>query len=706
MKIKRIISLCAAAVSALTMNVTDVGAEEKSGVRRIIGYLPDWSYQAYKELDFSKVTHINIAFCNPNDKGEFFCYIPDNEFHTIVETAHANGVEVFAALGGAGGCDNYLQYVDTPEEMKAFSENIMEYCEKFNLDGIDLDIELGSSDPIWNYYADWCVQLRDMCDERDMDMSTATAQWVSWKVSPETFELFDFVNVMAYDNDADKSSHSTYEYAETCLDFFESQKKIPREKLVLGVPFYGRGYTDSGTLDWNSYESFADLVSRDAANYDRDNYNGVAYNGASTMAKKTVLAKEYGGIMIWEISQDAKGDMSLLKVINDTYGTASNEAMGDVNGDGTFDSADLVVLSKWIHGQNTALADWKSGDFTNDSKLDIFDLCLMRKALLDKPVEDNSIIVSDIEKLFTAVRNAEPGDVIKVAPGKYNLADYKGAQKLDSDAEGTQDAPITLTALDPENPPVISGSTLEHGYVIHIKGDWWVIENIVCTYSQKGIILDNSSHTIIRNCEVSNTGTEAIHLRDGSSYCIVESCYIHDTGLVTAGYGEGVYVGSAKSTTGYAFECDHNKILNCTFKNIAAEHIDIKEYTTDTEIGGCTFYGDGMTGANYAGSFIDVKGNDCHIHDNTGYRNQNPEIIAAFEVHEQVEGWGYNHLFENNILYMDQPYSAKDTSRRIYIVDGWFSSFSVRNNKVDYGNGLEFADSDDYYKCKNITYLE
>ena len=43
-----------------------------------------------------------------------------------------------------------------------------------------------------------------------MEMSTATAQWVARKVTPETFALFDFVNVMAYDNDEDAHSHASY----------------------------------------------------------------------------------------------------------------------------------------------------------------------------------------------------------------------------------------------------------------------------------------------------------------------------------------------------------------------------------------------------------------------------------------------------------------------------------------------------------------
>ena len=58
-----------------------------------------------------------------------------------------------------------------------------------------------------------------------------------------------------------------------------------------------------------------------------------------------------------------------------------NVPTGDVNGDGAFNSDDLVALSKWIHGQTTALADWESGDFCRDGRIDIFDFMCMRKKL-------------------------------------------------------------------------------------------------------------------------------------------------------------------------------------------------------------------------------------------------------------------------------------------------------------------------------------
>lgn len=379
---------------------------------------------------------------------------------------------------------------------------------------------------------------------------------------------------------------------------------------------------------------------------------------------------------------------------------------GDLNADGAFDLTDVVILQQWLLGKEATLANWQAADYVDDGQLNVLDLCQMKHALLqtDKN-ETEEILVTNVEELFLAVRNAQPGDVITVASGTYDYTTYWGAQKIDTAAAGTESAPITLKAADPENPPVFTGNDTASGYVLHLQGDYWIVENICFTYAQKGIVLDHSSHTIIRNCEVSHTGSEAIALRDGSSDCTIDTCYIHDTGEVTPGYGEGVYIGSAKSTTGFDYQCDYNTVKNCTFRNVAAEHVDVKEYTTGTEIYGCTFYGDGMSGENYAGSFIDIAGNDVSVHDNVGYRNGNPKIVAAFELHEQVDGWGYHCSFTDNTLYMDQPYGAEDTGRRMYVVDGWYSDISVKNNQVDYGEGLVLADSWEYYNTDNVTYL-
>ena len=56
---------------------------------------------------------------------------------------------------------------------------------------------------------------------------------------------------------------------------------------------------------------------------------------------------------------------------------------GDLNADGRFDTADLVLLQKWIlNSPDAELADWKAGDLTGDDVLDVFDLVLMKQMII------------------------------------------------------------------------------------------------------------------------------------------------------------------------------------------------------------------------------------------------------------------------------------------------------------------------------------
>ena len=56
---------------------------------------------------------------------------------------------------------------------------------------------------------------------------------------------------------------------------------------------------------------------------------------------------------------------------------------GDVNADGKFNVADMVLLQKWLLGvPDTKLADWKAGNFCADNRLDVRDLSFMKRALL------------------------------------------------------------------------------------------------------------------------------------------------------------------------------------------------------------------------------------------------------------------------------------------------------------------------------------
>lgn len=57
---------------------------------------------------------------------------------------------------------------------------------------------------------------------------------------------------------------------------------------------------------------------------------------------------------------------------------------GDVNGDDVFNAADVAALQKWLVCQEITLTEWENADFTDDNILDIFDLCLMKRLLMNK----------------------------------------------------------------------------------------------------------------------------------------------------------------------------------------------------------------------------------------------------------------------------------------------------------------------------------
>lgn len=60
---------------------------------------------------------------------------------------------------------------------------------------------------------------------------------------------------------------------------------------------------------------------------------------------------------------------------------ASEPLVGDVNADGRFSVADVVMMQKWLLGSG-GLTDWKAGDLYQDDRIDVFDLCIMKRMLV------------------------------------------------------------------------------------------------------------------------------------------------------------------------------------------------------------------------------------------------------------------------------------------------------------------------------------
>lgn len=252
--------------------------------------------------------------------------------------------------------------------------------------------------------------------------------------------------------------------------------------------------------------------------------------------------------------------------------------------------------------------------------------------------------VTNARELASALTQARPGERIFLAPGTY-----RGPFVIDQ--PGSPDAPIALCGTEQVT---LVGQESE-GYTLHLDGvEWWTVQGLNLTGGQKGVMLDNTQHSSLVDLTVRGTGQEAVHLRTNSSDNLVIGVDIESTGQTDPKFGEGIYIGSAKSNWCRYTDCqpdrsDRNRIIGNTFgTEVSAENIDIKEGTTAGVVADNSFSGDGITAAD---SWIDIKGNDWVIRGNTG--TDAPE--DGMRIHVIVDGWGDRNTFSSNQMTVDAP---------------------------------------------------
>lgn len=259
----------------------------------------------------------------------------------------------------------------------------------------------------------------------------------------------------------------------------------------------------------------------------------------------------------------------------------------------------------------------------------------------------NPTYVSTSSQLKNALEIAKAGDEIILRDGIY-----VGNFKIPEGNNGTEAKPIFLHG---SKKAILDGSTTQTGYVLHLQANYWHIKGISITNGLKGLMCDKANYNVIDSVSIYNIGEEGLHLRQFSTHNILKNNIVTNTGIKTADYGEGIYIGMAvsnwsKYTNGREDRCDSNIVVgNKIGPGITAECIDIKEGTTGNMIVNNIFDAAGITGANSADSWMDVKGNGTLIEGNTGYNKAGSILKDGYQVHCAVDGWGNNNIFRNNI---------------------------------------------------------
>ena len=288
----------------------------------VVGYFPSYRFDLNNQINYCKITHLNLAFANPDSNGNLI--MPD--ITSVVNRAKSENPNIKICISIGGGAltteqaNNWSNLIDNPQNTPTIVTKIVEYVLNNNLDGVDVDLE-------WQYvtsgYSNFVINLNTELDKHSKIITAALPGTTKYtNITNNALQVFDYIHIMAYDfkgpwKPTDSGQHSSYSHAEQSINFWKNSIGVSGKKLTLGVPFYGWDFTNSSNV---SAFRFSDMVSLNTSYADIDNVGSKFYNGRPTIRSKVKLAsKEVNGIMIWELGQDSFTEYSLLQAIHKEY---------------------------------------------------------------------------------------------------------------------------------------------------------------------------------------------------------------------------------------------------------------------------------------------------------------------------------------------------------------------------------------------------
>ena len=290
--------------------------------------------------DPSLLTHINYAFGHVNETFNGITVDNPERFQSIVGLKSLKPeLKVSLSIGGWGS-GRFSEMAAIPENRKAFAADCRRVVEEYRLDGIDIDWEYPtnrgpgiSSAP--EDTRNFTLLMKDIRQAigpgRLLTLaSAASGKFIDFK---SLNGVVDFVNIMTYDMSVPPFHHSgLYPSSMTGpLSCYEAvlahiRAGFPRNKLVLGIPFYGKPGKDfpKGANDYGQLIQLADYEQKwdDIAKAPYLTGPGgeivCTYDDPRSIGYKCRFILKYGlrGAMFWDYNGDDEQG-SLRKAIYD-----------------------------------------------------------------------------------------------------------------------------------------------------------------------------------------------------------------------------------------------------------------------------------------------------------------------------------------------------------------------------------------------------
>ncbi|KXN65511.1 glycoside hydrolase family 18 protein, partial [Conidiobolus coronatus NRRL 28638] len=349
----------------------------------IVGYFSDWTLADYptSAVPYELLTHINYAFAIFDDKTWKPTIGSPGILKDLVKKSKPTNTKVLISIGGFKGSKYFSPMAADEESRAAFIKNTVDFVKEYGIDGVDIDWEYPNRDGNEGNYKDpkdvenYKVVLKELKEALPKGTLITAAVRVQPFDGPNGIlkdvsafaDFFDFINIMAYDingpwepktgplgpleNEAGKGPQ--FSVKSSTSDW--NNAGIPKEKLVVGVPFYGyqlgvdedmsQSDNQYATVTKNSLPSYGfdglmknkilsspteanesngwvrkfDKVSKTPWLFNKESKTFISYDDPQSLKYKTdfVRCNGYKGAMIWALNNDYQS--TLLKSLQNVH---------------------------------------------------------------------------------------------------------------------------------------------------------------------------------------------------------------------------------------------------------------------------------------------------------------------------------------------------------------------------------------------------
>ncbi|MDR2806077.1 MAG: glycoside hydrolase family 18 protein [Dysgonamonadaceae bacterium] len=267
-KVTAWIAIVCLTIACQSQKITDKNRATKPEEKIVLAYVTSWSRII---PDPAHLTHINYAFGHVADTFDEVRINNEDRLKQLVGLKKQKpSLRILLSIGGWGS-GRFSEMAADANYRRSFAGDCRRVVDTFGLDGIDIDWEYPTSDMagISASPADkdnFTLMMKDIRQaigaDKLLTLATAAgAQYIDFRgIDP----YVDFVNIMSYDMGNPPYHHSGLYRSEHTgsLSVDEAVKAhinagVPVRKLVMGIPFYGRGRKETG--NFSNYKNIITL---------------------------------------------------------------------------------------------------------------------------------------------------------------------------------------------------------------------------------------------------------------------------------------------------------------------------------------------------------------------------------------------------------------------------------------------------------------